>query len=103
MVAKVKYNNRVATLDDGLVNPDVEKKEEGEDWILYDSNRPLEGDCEMKLATFDDVDGKMVFWHSSAHVLGEEIEKDFGAHLCHGPPTENGFFYDAYTGKDVSS
>jgi threonyl-tRNA synthetase len=21
--------------------------------------------------------------------------------LCHGPPTENGFFYDSYTGKDI--
>jgi threonyl-tRNA synthetase len=30
-VAKVKYSNRVATLDEGLVNPDAEKKgEEGE-------------------------------------------------------------------------
>ena len=43
----------------------------------------------------------MTFWHSSAHVLGESLEREFGVHLCHGPPTENGFFYDAYTGKDV--
>lgn len=69
---------------------------------MYDSYRPLEGDCELKLVTFDELDGKMVFWHSSAHILGEELERDFGVHLCHGPPTENGFFYDAYTGRDVS-
>jgi threonyl-tRNA synthetase len=43
----------------------------------------------------------MVFWHSSAHVLGEELERDFGVHLCHGPPTDNGFFYDAYAGSSV--
>lgn len=43
----------------------------------------------------------MVFWHSSAHILGESMEREYGVHLCHGPPTESGFFYDAYTGKDV--
>lgn len=38
--------------------------------------------------------GKAVFWHSSAHVLGEASEKRFGCHLTYGPPTEEGFFYD---------
>lgn len=40
--------------------------------------------------------GKKVFWHSSAHVLGEAAEKRFGCYLCNGPPTENppGFYYD---------
>ena len=52
--------------------------------------------------TFEDEEGKMTFWHSSAHVLGSCMEREFGVHLCHGPPTENGFFYDAYSGKDVS-
>lgn len=28
------------------------------------------------------------------------METEYGVHLCHGPPTESGFFYDAYTGKD---
>lgn len=38
--------------------------------------------------------GKKVFWHSSAHVLGEAAEKRFGCHLTYGPPTDDGFFYD---------
>ena len=38
--------------------------------------------------------GKKVFWHSSAHVLGEAAEKHYGCHLCLGPPTEDGFFYE---------
>ncbi len=42
----------------------------------------------------------MTFWHSSAHILGESLEKEYGVHLCHGPPTEHGFFYDSYTGTD---
>ena len=106
VVAKVKYSNRIATLDEGLLNPEqFEKDKDGSDskdpWILWDSFRPLEGDCELKLVTFEEIDGKMVFWHSSAHILGESMEKEYGVHLCHGPPTEAGFFYDAYTGIDV--
>lgn len=40
--------------------------------------------------------GKKVFWHSSAHVLGEAAERRFGCYLCNGPPTEDppGFYYD---------
>ena len=38
--------------------------------------------------------GKRVFWHSSAHVLGEAAERRFGCHLCLGPPTDDGFFYE---------
>lgn len=42
----------------------------------------------------------MVYWHSSAHILGEAVERDFGVHICHGPPTQDGFFYDVYSGED---
>lgn len=40
--------------------------------------------------------GKKVFWHSSAHVLGEAAERRFGCYLCNGPPTTDppGFYYD---------
>jgi hypothetical protein len=43
-----------------------------------------------------DEKGKKVFWHSSAHVLGEACERRFGCYLCNGPPTEDppGFYYD---------
>jgi threonyl-tRNA synthetase len=99
VVAKVRFLNRVGTLDQGLINPDAENAEQGEQWELYDSFRPLEGDCEIKLLTFDDPEGKMVFWHSSAHILGECMEREYGVHLCHGPPTDSGFFYDAYCGQ----
>ena len=31
---------------------------------------------------------KKVFWHSSAHVLGEAAERHYGCHLCLGLPTD---------------
>jgi threonyl-tRNA synthetase len=71
--------------------------------MLWDATRPLEGNCEIKLFTFDDPEGKETFWHSSAHVLGETLEQEFGVQLCYGPPTDSGFFYDSYTGQDIFS
>lgn len=103
IVSQVRYpSGRIATLDDGLQNPEEEKGKEGEGWMDYDATRPLEGDCEIKLFQFTDPTGRETFWHSSAHVLGETLELEFGVHLTHGPPTSDGFFYDSYSGKDVS-
>lgn len=46
------------------------------------------------ICTANGLIGKRVFWHSSAHVLGEAAERRFGCHLCLGPPTDDGFFYE---------
>lgn len=37
-----------------------------------------------------------MFWHSSAHVLGEAMERYCGGHLCYGPPIQEGFYYDMW-------
>jgi threonyl-tRNA synthetase len=68
---------------------------------LWDVFRPLIGDCRLELLKFDSREGKMVFWHSSAHVLGESLEALKGAHLTIGPPVEGGFYYDSYMGKET--
>lgn len=39
-----------------------------------------------------------MFWHSSAHLLGQSLEQNWGAWLCHGPPLDSGFFYDSFMG-----
>ncbi|KAK5095099.1 threonyl-tRNA synthetase [Lithohypha guttulata] len=64
---------------------------DGKEWDL---DRPLEKDCSLGYYTFDDKEGRYVFWHSSAHVLGECAEHQYGCRLSHGPPTDMGFFYD---------
>ncbi|CAI5732296.1 unnamed protein product [Peronospora destructor] len=68
---------------------------------LWDVFRPLIGDCRLELLKFDDKEGRMVFWHSSAHILGESIETLKGAHLTIGPPVEGGFYYDSYMGTET--
>ncbi|KAI0317987.1 hypothetical protein OF83DRAFT_1118571 [Amylostereum chailletii] len=64
------------------------------DGVLWDLERPLEGPCKLELLDFEHPEGKKVFWHSSAHVLGEATERHYGCHLCLGPPTDDGFFYE---------
>jgi len=71
---------------------------------LWDLERPLEDSCNLKLLKFDDEEGKYVFWHSTAHLMGEAMELAYGGCLCYGPPIENGFYYDMYLeNKQVSS
>ena len=55
---------------------------------LWDLERPLEGSATLELLDFEHPEGKRVFWHSSAHVLGEAAERHYGCHLCMGPPTD---------------
>lgn len=64
------------------------------DGELWDLERPLEKSCNLRFLKFDDDEGRAVYWHSSAHVLGEAAERRYGCLLSHGPPTSDGFFYD---------
>ncbi|GAB1610218.1 threonine--tRNA ligase, cytoplasmic-like isoform X1 [Argonauta hians] len=80
-------------ISQGLADNTVISKVNGE---LWDIERPLENDCTLKFLKFDDDEGKQVFWHSSAHILGEAMELKYGGHLCYGPPIEGGFYYDMF-------
>ena len=68
---------------------------------LWDLNRPLIGDCDITFLKYDDNESKVVFSHSSAHVLGGALEATFGAHLTIGPPLQQGFYYDSYMGANT--
>uniref|UniRef100_A0A8C3LJ42 threonine--tRNA ligase n=1 Tax=Chrysolophus pictus TaxID=9089 RepID=A0A8C3LJ42_CHRPC len=80
-------------ISQGLASNAIIAKVNGE---LWDLDRPLEGDCTLELLTFDDEEAQAVYWHSSAHILGEAMEGFYGGCLCYGPPIENGFYYDMY-------
>ena len=65
--------------------------------------RPLVGPVRrLEFVKFaEDADAQTVFWHSSAHILGEAIEHLFGGYLTIGPPLASGFYYDCYMGEGV--
>ncbi|KAI9217652.1 hypothetical protein BC828DRAFT_351277 [Blastocladiella britannica] len=64
------------------------------DGALWDLERPLESSCKLELLDFENDEARAVFWHSSAHILGEACERHYGCHLCIGPPVEDGFYYE---------
>uniref|UniRef100_A0A670Z581 threonine--tRNA ligase n=1 Tax=Pseudonaja textilis TaxID=8673 RepID=A0A670Z581_PSETE len=70
---------------------------------LWDLDRPMEGDSTLELLTFEEEDAQAVYWHSSAHILGEAMENYYGGCLCYGPPIENGFYYDMHMENRVVS
>lgn len=79
IVSKVRYpEGRAHSLDEGLINPEASAEKEGEGWMQWDATRPLEGNCHIQLFTFEQPEGRETFWHSSAHILGETLEQEFG-------------------------
>ncbi|DAZ96845.1 TPA: hypothetical protein N0F65_008276 [Lagenidium giganteum] len=66
---------------------------------VVDLRAPLDRSCDLAILDFDSEEGKKVFWHSSAHVLGQALEAKFQdkVRLTDGPSlSEGGFFYEMY-------
>lgn len=117
-VARVTYSEFVedySLFEDGMetvdplsdvIDDDEENKEEGNGaskTYLWDMTRPLVGSVsKMEFLKFEgDPEAKTVFWHSSAHMMGEALEHVFGSKLTIGPPLAGGFYYDSYMGTDT--
>ncbi len=61
----------------------------------YDLARPITENATIRLVTFDDDDGRQIFWHSTAHVMAEALEVLYpGVKFGIGPAIEAGFYYD---------
>jgi len=60
-----------------------------------DLSHLLEEGDEVHFWSFDDPEGKEIYWHTSAHVLAQAVLKLFPkVKLTIGPPIEKGFYYD---------
>ena len=67
---------------------------------VWDATRMIHNDSNLKLLTWNDENGKMAMWHSSAHLMAEALEALYpGIKLAIGPPIENGFYYDIDFGE----
>lgn len=80
------------SISEGLARNVLAAEVNGDVW---DANRPITEDAEVKLLTWQNDDGKSTFWHSSAHLMAEALEATYpGIKFGIGPPIENGFYYD---------
>ena len=73
------------------------------DGQVLDLSRPLSVGGELQFLTFDDADGKHVFWHSSAHIMAHAVKQLFPkAKFAFGPPVAEGFYYDMDPGQTLT-
>jgi threonyl-tRNA synthetase len=80
------------SISEGLARNVLSAEVDGEVW---DASRPLERDVTLRLLTWDSLEGKATFWHSSAHLMAEALEFLYpGVKLGIGPAVEHGFYYD---------
>ncbi len=100
-----QYNEGVNALDvaksisEGLARNVLSATIDGE---IKDLLTPLTADCNLKLNTWNDEDGKHTFWHSSAHLLASAVQALYpNAKFGIGPAIERGFYYDIDFGEDV--
>ena len=62
---------------------------------LVDLTYKLDKDCTVEPITFENREGKEVYWHSTAHIMAAAVKRLFpDAKVTIGPPIENGFYYD---------
>ena len=60
-----------------------------------DLTTQLKPEDDVQILTFNEREGKEIFWHSSAHVLAEAVMKLYpDAKPTIGPSIEEGFYYD---------
>ncbi len=65
------------------------------DGKISDLNTPIINECEIKFLTFDDPEGREVYWHSSSHLMAHAIQSVFPeAKFGVGPAIDEGFYYD---------
>ncbi len=102
-----KYASGITSLEiaksisEGLARNVLASKIDGK---ITDATLPILNDVKLELLTFDDDEGKMVLWHSSAHIMAEALESIYpGIKFGIGPPIENGFYYDVDLGDRVIS
>ncbi|THU30417.1 threonine--tRNA ligase [Niastella caeni] len=82
------------SISEGLARKVLAAKVNGQVW---DATRPIYNDASLNLLTWDDKDGKLTFWHSSAHLMAEAVESLYpGVKFWVGPAIDNpqGFYYD---------
>ena len=84
------------SISEGLARNVLSATVNGEVW---DATRPINADADLRLNTWRDKEGKLAFWHSSAHLMAEALENIYpGVKFGIGPPIENGFYYDVDLG-----
>ncbi len=56
---------------------------------------PITSDCDLKILTFKDSEGKSILRHTASHVLAQAVKRLYpDTKLAIGPAIDDGFYYD---------
>ena len=62
---------------------------------LVSLNEPVHEGGDLRILTFNDEEGREVFWHSSAHLMAQAVKRLYPeTQLGIGPTISDGFYYD---------
>ncbi|RKZ28965.1 threonine--tRNA ligase [bacterium] len=60
-----------------------------------DLDTPIAESGDFRVLTFDDDEGKRIFWHSTSHIMAEAVRALFpDTKIAIGPAIDQGFYYD---------
>ncbi|HMZ59137.1 MAG TPA: TGS domain-containing protein, partial [Leptospiraceae bacterium] len=100
--AGTKVSEFLKSLSISLAKSALAAKVDGKEVDLF---YPITKDCTLEALTFESKEGKEVFHHSSAHLLGQAVQRLYPkALLTIGPTVDNGpgfFYYDIDFGDTV--
>ena len=59
---------------------------------VVDLRTPLTADCTLEILTFDDIDGKKAYWHTTSHVMAQAVKRLYPeVKFAIGPSIDSGF------------
>lgn len=95
----VSIEQIAGSISSGLKKQSVAGYVNGE---LYDLNRPIEEDAEIKIITKKDQEAFEVLNHSAAHLLAQAVKRLYpNATFGVGPAIREGFYYDIDAGETI--
>ena len=87
-------------ISEGLARIAMAGKVDGE---VKDLRTAINQDCKLEILTFDSLEGKKAYWHTTSHIMAQAIKRLFpNVKLAIGPAIDEGFYYDFDTEKAFS-
>ena len=79
-------------ISEGLARMAMVGKVDGE---VKDLRFELNNDCKLEILTFDSIEGKKAYWHTSSHIMAQAVMRLFpDTKFAIGPAIDEGFYYD---------
>ena len=79
-------------ISQGLARMAMVGKVDGE---VKDLRFELNKDCKLEILTFDSIEGKKAYWHTTSHIMAQAVMRLFpNTKFAIGPAIDEGFYYD---------